>query len=589
MSVFGVTNRANCSWLASFSCLFALLFSFGVLSESFSDTANIYYQKDPSLVIKALLKLDAQSYQHLEPETLVKASYAAATTAHLELALTLTDILLIKAAATENELLKGKAHYNRGAAFAYAGNHDLALDSLLLSLASFENSQNEKEIARIKGALALIYVEIGEHELAKPYFEEALASHELRNDSANIAMVLQNRAFMKIENSQYDSAKTDLLRALKLSEGLGIKAIFPVIYKNLGKIETALGNSQKALEYFEKAINESQISDLEHLQAVIFREFARLRFSQGYFVEAKSILRRSINIGKKYTLLKQMRNSYLLLAEITASQNEYKEAFLAQEQASQILEKMGNSNIAANLSRLERYTTSLKEQNKRLVLEKEKKIATLAAEREYLLRNFSIAVAGIALLLAIYFIHRFTLSKKRADSFEKQSKIDALTGVWNRRAGEAQLIRLCSRDSISLKVFSIAMLDIDHFKRVNDQFGHDVGDRVIMSICSLIQDNLRPADMLCRWGGEEFIIILDDYDSTKAYDICERIRAKIETARIEKIGNMSVSIGISMFENDDIFELLKRGDQALYHAKHLGRNRVVVKNKSNTNLIEKSY
>ena len=576
--LFGISG-SFCSHVKAYWFLLLITVPSYVSATTLEEIILENYQKKPSVVVAELEKLDSAQFQEFSPTILVKASYSAAVKANIDLTLELTDILLNKARLLEDEQLVGQAHYNRGAAYAQSGNHNLALDSLLLSLYSFENSESEKDIARIKGGLALIYVEIGEYALARPYFKEALASHRARNDKANLAIVLQNQGFLKIQLGEYKAAKENLLQALAYALELGHKSFLPTLYKNLGKIESELGNSTQAFEYFEKAIKESEQSGLEHHQSEILREYATLKYSLGEIEDAKTKLQRSFVVAERNNLLKQQRNNYLLLAEIEASQQNYKAAYLAREKAAKTTDKMGESKIAGNLSRLDRYTTRLKEENKRLVLEQENKIANLAAEREQLLRNFSVAVAGIAFLLVIYFFRRFSHTNRQAVHYEKQSKIDSLTGVWNRRAGESQLTRLCARDTKSLKVFSIAMLDIDHFKQVNDKFGHDVGDQVIIAICDLIQESLRPTDMLCRWGGEEFIIIWDNFNAGKAFDICERIRHKIESANIEPIGELTVSIGISMFEDDDIYELIKRGDQALYDAKHLGRNRVIIKNK----------
>ncbi|TQV88849.1 tetratricopeptide repeat-containing diguanylate cyclase [Aliikangiella coralliicola] len=540
-------------------------------------------QNEPSKVVEALKKADRTDYSKLSPELLVKASYATAISVDIPLTITLTDLLLAKADLLESDRLKGQAYYNRGAAYASSGTHDLALDSFLLALASFESDADEKDVARIKAALAIMYVEIGEYELAKPYFKEALESHKSRNDVLNMAIVMQNRGFMKILLGEFIEARKDLLLSLEYSKSVNFKPSLPILYKNLGKVEAEQGNPELALSYLDQALQESNKTDLEHHQSEIMREISRLQLKNGFLEKSRSSIVKSIEIGEKYDLLKQLKDSYLFLAELEVVFGNYKAAYLAKEKASVYSEKMGDSRIAANLSRLDRYTATLKEQNKRLVLEKEKEIATLATEREELLKNFSIIVAVIAIFLAAYFLRRFSHTNKQAEIYEKQSKIDVLTGVWNRRAGEAQLARLCQRDLDSVKVFSIAMLDIDHFKQVNDRFGHDVGDSAIVSICNLIQENLRPTDMLCRWGGEEFLLILESFDASNAFDVCERIRQKIASTSIEKIGNMTVSIGISMFDNDEIFELIKRGDQALYRAKHLGRNQVIIKGKPQEN------
>ena len=536
-------------------------------------------QNDPSKVVAALKKISSEELINLPAEVLIKASYATAIKVEISLTMTLTNALLEHARMSNNNTYKGQAYYNRGAVFAAAGNHDLALDSLLLSLASFENDVNKRNIARTKGALGLMYVEIKEYELAKPYFEEALAFHSKNKDKRNMAMVLQNRGFMKIQLKQFSEAKQDLLNSLEFSKASNLKPNFPILYKNLGKVASERGNFELALGYFEKAIQESTTTGLQYHQSEILRELAGLQLKNKLLNEARGSILKSLDLATQFNLLKQLKESYLMLANIEVANNDYKAAFEAKEKAYALSDKMGDSRVAANLSRLDRYTATLKEQNKRLVLEKEKEIATLAMEREYLLRNFSILVAVAALLLAAYFIWRFSHSNKQAALYEQQSKIDALTCVWNRRAGEAQLKRLCTREAGTANIFSLAVLDIDHFKQVNDNFGHDVGDKVIVTLCDIIQQSLRPTDMLCRWGGEEFILILEKFNAGKAFEICERIRLNIERSPIEGVGYLTVSIGISMFEDDDLTELIKRGDEALYHAKAQGRNQVVIKNK----------
>ena len=537
-------------------------------------------RSNPAMVVDKLKQATRDDFQALSSEALIKASHAAASKIDIGLTIQLTEILLARANQQNSAYLSGNAYYNRGAVYAYAGHHDQALDAFLLALPQFESSEDTTQIARIKGALALMYVEIGEYELAKPYFKESIDSHRAQNQLANLAMSLQNRGFLKIKLRQFDSAEKDLQEALQISHKEALLTNYPIVYKNLGIVAAELGKTEVAFDYFNNAIEQSDKLNLKHYQSEIEREFARVHMRLKNLEQARKHINHSIEIGQEHRLLKQLRASQLLLAELEVEYGNYKEAYLAKEKALKLSEQMGDSKIAANLSRLDRYTTTIKEQSKRELLEKENKIANLAAEREQLLRNFSISVAVIAIMAAIYFVRRFTHTKGQAVHFEQQSKIDSLTGVWNRRAGEAQLTRLCKRDMGGVKVFSIAMLDIDHFKNVNDQFGHDVGDKVIISVCNIIQESLRPTDMLCRWGGEEFVLILESFDSSKAFDICERIRQNISSTNIKPIGKLTVSIGISMFQDDELFELVKRGDQALYHAKHLGRNRVIVKNKA---------
>jgi two-component system cell cycle response regulator len=132
------------------------------------------------------------------------------------------------------------------------------------------------------------------------------------------------------------------------------------------------------------------------------------------------------------------------------------------------------------------------------------------------------------------------------------------------------------------KPLSFVIMDIDFFKSVNDTHGHDVGDEVLKEFASRIAANVRGIDLACRYGGEEFVVVMPDTDVSFAYMVAERLRQQIEVtpmaiSRAPSALNITISIGIAKSENgDDTAEaLLHRADQALYRAKRSGRNRVV--------------
>jgi len=149
---------------------------------------------------------------------------------------------------------------------------------------------------------------------------------------------------------------------------------------------------------------------------------------------------------------------------------------------------------------------------------------------------------------------------------------DALTGLGNRRGLEALLHswRELERD------FAVISLDIDLFKRINDTFGHDVGDEVIRSVGGRMQAQARHGDALFRMGGEEFLALLPDVGLERGAGIAERLRASIESAPILAQQQVTVSVGVAVCMGRDIDGALKAADQALYRAKQEGRNRVVI-------------
>ncbi len=177
---------------------------------------------------------------------------------------------------------------------------------------------------------------------------------------------------------------------------------------------------------------------------------------------------------------------------------------------------------------------------------------------------------------------------------------DSLTGVNNRRFFDQRLGEEVARAQRSGEPLACLFLDIDHFKRINDQHGHRIGDRVLSQVAGLIRDQLRSTDVLGRYGGEEFSALLVNAKKEKALEIAERIRNVIETEQfpLEDGGSLSatISIGVSSLHIDTAEglenraeELVDRADQALYLAKNGGRNRVVPAQENtaaNTNITE---
>jgi diguanylate cyclase (GGDEF)-like protein len=159
------------------------------------------------------------------------------------------------------------------------------------------------------------------------------------------------------------------------------------------------------------------------------------------------------------------------------------------------------------------------------------------------------------------------------------SVTDPLTGLLNRRYFNELSEKEAARSRRHGLIFAVLMLDIDHFKRINDMFGHPVGDVAIKALAQVCNKALRPHDILARYGGEEFILTLPHTDEEGARVVAERIRQTVEEIELATPTGpvrFTVSIGISIYAKDLAFEqLVARADEALYKAKESGRNRVV--------------
>lgn len=202
---------------------------------------------------------------------------------------------------------------------------------------------------------------------------------------------------------------------------------------------------------------------------------------------------------------------------------------------------------------------------------------------DYLVKPFDLDELRARVNIANRIIELERRLRESRDRMQKMATHDSLTDLYNRRAlydiAENELAR-ARRDN---KPVSLVMMDIDHFKNVNDAFGHNIGDQALGMIAHIISEKIRTYDSAARWGGEEFLLVLPGAYLDEAEQIAERVRKGIETADFhipgENLLNLQASFGVSTTMPDDLLtfdSLVHRADEALYEAKAKGRNRVCV-------------
>jgi len=194
-------------------------------------------------------------------------------------------------------------------------------------------------------------------------------------------------------------------------------------------------------------------------------------------------------------------------------------------------------------------------------------------------RAIDIGMILDAILLAMALADQFRISRQGKIQAEKLAKVDPLTEINNRRAFY-QLVRpIWSTGQRHKHDMSIILLDIDRFKRINDSYGHAQGDKVLISIASMLKHEIRLGDVLARWGGEEFVLFLPETDLDTGRTIAERFRLKISKLSLQTGGDdiyVTVSLGVAHTDKHDmtIDKLITAADKQLYTAKAKGRNRV---------------
>jgi polar amino acid transport system substrate-binding protein len=214
--------------------------------------------------------------------------------------------------------------------------------------------------------------------------------------------------------------------------------------------------------------------------------------------------------------------------------------------------------------------------------------------------NYSMAwkiLIGTGILIAgtAYWNRKLSSEKKRIQQLlndlnalkvqleEKNSELnklavtDQLTGLYNRLKLDETFRYEADRSAACSHSFGIILMDIDYFKDINDQYGHQTGDRILVCISKLVLSSIRKTDILGRWGGEEFLIICPEIDENGIMKLAEKLKNTIETYSFPEIRTCTASFGLSLYQkNEDIAQLMKRADDALYMAKKTGRNKAVL-------------
>ena len=196
-------------------------------------------------------------------------------------------------------------------------------------------------------------------------------------------------------------------------------------------------------------------------------------------------------------------------------------------------------------------------------------------------------IAGSCLLLAVLVLLSILFMKKRKEGRQlvatvqertielqqrtKLSYTDKLTRIYNRSKFDEELAASCEKGEL----FCLLLMDIDHFKRINDTYGHLVGDQVLVGLASLVSESIRANDIFARWGGEEFILILQTGEIEVATERGKRLLVQVEEKEFETVGHITISIGATSYNPGDLpMEVVQRADEALYHSKNNGRNRI---------------
>lgn len=451
---------------------------------------------------------------------------------------------------------------------------------LLQSAYARAGSPADASVARnVLNSLANLHYSTGDLAAASRYYQDLGKLDAATGDLQGLSVSLFNLAHTLAEQGDYSEANSHLRHSLQLSEELDdatgtaftLKAL-GVNAQALGQLDLARAQLDRAQHYFVALGNDvQQAAVLRHLGDVLLAGGDAAAAVEQYLLAIPALSRSAFNSALLHT--------YRGLSQAYEQLGEFDKALVIQRAYAALMQfDLEQQNVAA-MQRLKAQleTQRYADDNARLQLVRAQQAQLIEDNREHLrLQGLALILGAGVVALVLYLLKR---SRQHTCLMQRLATIDELTQLLNRRAimhkGKDEWLR-ATRFKQPL---SCLMFDADHFKSINDSFGHTVGDEVLKAIAHELQLLLRKTDAVGRIGGEEFLLLAPQTDRLQAMALAERIRSGIAACQVQGLDGhrLSISIGVAgLMDEGSIEELIQHADQALYVAKSSGRNRCIL-------------
>ena len=466
-----------------------------------------------------------------------------------------------------SQIARGRAM--RGALLSFQGGYSAAFEDLINAQQLFEQLGFDYWATLNLVELASSYRRAGDAQTALNYqlsLEQRYITEQQLEEANDINIQIAasyeqlgqlDKAISRYRTSQAYLAESQPIYAADISMSVAINLL-------------AMGDAQQALEILLEA---AKVITLEHSASYSFLQLylGKTYLSIGRLNEAINASKTAELVFQSNNHLRGLRDSYQLSSQVYSQMGDWRQAFSSLQSYHTLYQQLERQSHRSHNSAIRaRFDADKMQQLNSLLLEnaKEREVSLQLAKRSEVLQQLIIALVVALLLLVSIFAHRQVSHTKR---FQQLALTDELTGINNRRGCYQQAERLLMRAQSSRAQLALIGLDADHFKQVNDSYGHDIGDQVLINLASIAKELTRPGDVLGRVGGEEFVLVLPDTHIEQACEIAERILQAAREFPWEGIApglQQTFSAGVvSLRPQQDLSALLVHADRALYQAK----------------------
>jgi diguanylate cyclase (GGDEF)-like protein len=431
--------------------------------------------------------------------------------------------------------------------------------------------------ARCMNNIGVLYFRLGDAITALEFYESALALRRQVGDQPGMAAALHNIGIQRRELGDAAGALVSYQEALQMDRLSGDRQGEGRTIVSVGVAHFVIGESAQAEPAYREGLAIALEVDDQFSAAQAHNNLAELCMAQRRFDEALQQNEAARVIAHALVSAELIVRTVATQGQILHRAGRLPEARAALEQASALALQAGKKHQAVGVDReLTTVLESLGEAGAALTAMKR----AFATEQELKAEENNQRLRVMELRKEVEQARAAAATQHaRALSFEALAHQDALTGLANRRWFDTRAPMRLARASADATPLCLAVLDVDHFKRVNDGFSHSIGDAVLAEIGALLRGAFRGGDECFRYGGEEFVLLLDRVSLEMAQTLCERLRVKVEQHDWPGIApelHITLSIGLAQaIDSDTAHSLFARADLALYRAKDGGRNRVV--------------
>ncbi|MFK7957376.1 MAG: diguanylate cyclase [Lysobacterales bacterium] len=433
------------------------------------------------------------------------------------------------------------------------GERTLALEFFTRALRHFESQQALVDIAKVQNNIGVLHIEEGQLALAEPFVEKALALGRQLDRPTTVVAALVNLIEIRTLQQRFAEAAALQQQCEEIAGGLGRSGV--LVWCQEAAVETlsASGRLPEAIAAARDVLTRAEKQGLSQTGVDMARKLSALLAESGNLEGALEFSDRAFT------------DMLAVNEDLLALRVDQVDVIIAAEGARRELTTL-------------RVQNEFQRQRQWLLLIGVVVLTPLLVWALVLVRSKQRLVNALEIAQEKTQAALTSTSEAKA-AVERLARTDPLTGLNNRRAALAAFESAHTHWLKDHRAYSVLLLDLDRFKRINDQHGHAAGDLVLTSIASVLQDNMPKSGSCCRWGGEEFLILLPMTKGQPARKLAETLRDAIETVEVKFSGQVispTVSIGVAtVLEGQSVDELIRCADEALYKAKDQGRNRVV--------------